>query len=217
MNGKRNSVVPAKPKRTPAMLFVVPSALAGPLLYFLLPRMTRVDLSWWLADHRLSGAGFTVMVFYFGLVHPLLEQIHWAPLRESAPLGHFAFAGYHMLVLYSLMKVPWLAACFVVLAAASPGFCPGGPSRTGGAKSLVWNTSLRNEQADKNAADRLRNALYDIGRSRGVRAGASDHSIPSPRRRLLRAKLGTVLSPAIDRSPVGRVYQQLPGRQGHTA
>ncbi len=110
---------PAKPKRAPAMLFVGASALAGPLLYFLLPRMIHADLSRWLADHGLSGAGFTVMVFYFGLVHPLLEQIHWAPLRESAPLGHFAFAGYHMLVLYSLMKAPWLAVCFVVLVTAS--------------------------------------------------------------------------------------------------
>ena len=59
------------------------------------------------------------MIFYFGLVHPLFEQIHWAPLRESTPLAHLAFAGYHMLVLYSLLTVPWLALCFVVLVAAS--------------------------------------------------------------------------------------------------
>jgi hypothetical protein len=106
-------------RRTLMMLVIAPSALVGPLLYFILPHMTRANLSWWLADHGLSGAGFPVMVFYFGLVHPLLEQVHWTPLRESAPLGHIAFAGYHVLVLYSLMKVPWLAACFVVLLTAS--------------------------------------------------------------------------------------------------
>ncbi len=110
---------PAIPQRTPVMLLIAPMALAGPLLYVLLPRMIHADLSWWLADHRLFGAGFIGMVFYFGLVHPLLEQVHWTPLRESTPLAHFAFAGYHMLVLYSLMKVSWLAACFVVLVAAS--------------------------------------------------------------------------------------------------
>jgi hypothetical protein len=110
---------PVKLKRTPMMLFVVPSALVGPFLYFILPSVTRVDLSWWLACHRLSGAGFVAMVFYFGLVHPVLEQIYWTPLRESTPLGHIAFAGYHMLVLYSLTKVPWLAVCFCVLVAAS--------------------------------------------------------------------------------------------------
>jgi hypothetical protein len=110
---------PALPGRTPAMMFVIPSALVGPLLYYILPHVTRANLSWWLAGHRLSGAGFVVMVFYFGLVHPVLEQIHWTPLRESGPLGHIAFAGYHMLVLYSLMKIPWLAVCFVVLVTAS--------------------------------------------------------------------------------------------------
>ena len=108
-----------KPKRTPAMLLVAPLAFTGPLLYFILPRVTHTDLSWWLAYNRLSGTGFPVMVFYFGLVHPLLEQVHWTPLRESTPLGHIAFAGYHMLVLYSLLKVPWLAVCFVVLVTAS--------------------------------------------------------------------------------------------------
>jgi hypothetical protein len=110
---------PVNPKRTPVMLLSAPMAFAGPLLYVLLPRMIYADLSWWLADHRLSGAGFVGMVFYFGLAHPLLEQVHWTPLRESTPLAHFAFAGYHMLVLYSLMKIPWLAVCFVVLVAAS--------------------------------------------------------------------------------------------------
>ena len=110
---------PAKPGRILAALIAAPSAFAGPLLYFLLPRMSHADLSRWLADNRLSGAGFLVMVFYFGLVHPVLEQVHWAPLRESTPLGHIAFAGYHLLVLHSLLKIPWLAVCFAVLVATS--------------------------------------------------------------------------------------------------
>ncbi len=59
------------------------------------------------------------MVAYFGLVHPLLEQAHWTPLREATPIAHVAFAGYHMLVLASLLTVPWLAVCFVILTAAS--------------------------------------------------------------------------------------------------
>lgn len=108
-----------KPRPTLTTWLILPSALAGPLLYFLLPYVTRTDLSGWLAHNRLSGAEFLFMIFYFGLVHPVLEQIHWAPLRETTPFAHFAFAGYHMLVLYSLLTVPWLALCFVVLVVAS--------------------------------------------------------------------------------------------------
>ena len=59
------------------------------------------------------------MIPYYGIIHPILEQIHWAPLREKTPLAHLAFAGYHVLVVYSLLTPPWLVLCFGVLAAAS--------------------------------------------------------------------------------------------------
>ena len=108
-----------KPKRTPIALLVLPSVLAGPVVFFLLPYVTHTDLAGWLTDNQLSGAAFLLMVFYFGLIHPILEQAHWAPLRESTPIAHFAFAGYHMLVLYSLLALPWLALCFIVLVAVS--------------------------------------------------------------------------------------------------
>ena len=57
-------------------LLILPSALAGPLLYFLLPYVMHNDLSGWLMHNRLSGAGFLFMIFYFGLIHPFLEQVH---------------------------------------------------------------------------------------------------------------------------------------------
>jgi hypothetical protein len=98
----------AIPRRTSMLLLVLPSAFAGPLMYFLLPLATRVDLSSWLADHHLTGLALAVMVPYYGLVHPILEQVYWTPLRESTPLAHLAFASYHMLVLGSLLTIPWL-------------------------------------------------------------------------------------------------------------
>ncbi len=101
------------------LLLALPAVLAGPLVYFLLPSIPQTDLSTWLAEHRLSHFSLIVMIPYFGLVHPFLEQLHWAPLRESTPFSHLLFAGYHMLVLYSLLNVPWLIMCFVVLASAS--------------------------------------------------------------------------------------------------
>jgi hypothetical protein len=101
------------------MLPALPTAVTGPLLYFLLPHLTRTDLSAWLADHQVSRLSLLLMIPYFGLVHPLLEQIHWAPLREKTPAAHLLFAGYHVLVLYSLLTPAWLVLCFVALTGAS--------------------------------------------------------------------------------------------------
>jgi hypothetical protein len=100
-------------------LLALPAALAGPLLYWLLPHMTHADLASWLAQRGLSDCSLLVMIPYFGIVHPLLEERHWAPLRKRTPLAHPVFAGYHMPVLHSLLTFPWLALCFAVLTAAS--------------------------------------------------------------------------------------------------
>jgi hypothetical protein len=101
------------------LLLALPAAAAGPLLYFLLPYMTEADLSSWLSGHHLSRPSLLVMIPYFGIVHPILEQLHWDPLREETPVSHPIFAGYHMLVLYSLLTVPWLIASFIVFTTAS--------------------------------------------------------------------------------------------------
>ena len=108
-----------RPRPARTVLLGLPSLLVGPLLYALLPHMTRGDLSHWLANHHLSGTLLVVMIPYYGIIHPIFEQIHWAPLREKTPLAHLAFAGYHVLVLYSLLTPPWLILCFGVLATAS--------------------------------------------------------------------------------------------------
>ena len=101
------------------MLMAVPAALAGPLLYFLLPYMTHADLAVWLTAHHLSRFSLAAMIPYFGLVHPVLEQIHWVPLRQNTAISHPAFAGYHVVVLCTLLTIPWLVLCFAVLTTAS--------------------------------------------------------------------------------------------------
>ncbi len=108
--------------KRPHSLFILaapPAAAAGPGLYLLAPFVTNTDLSQWLAAHGLSGAALLLMIPYFGFVHPVLEQIHWRPLRERTWLAHPVFAGYHMIVLYSILGPPFLLLCFVVLVAAS--------------------------------------------------------------------------------------------------
>ena len=107
------------PPRKRMLGLAIPAALGGPLAYVLLPVITRIDLSVWLAQYQLTGWAFVAMIPYFGLVHPCLEQRHWADLRDATPLAHLMFAGYHMLVLYSLVSWPWLVLCFIVLASAS--------------------------------------------------------------------------------------------------
>lgn len=106
-----------KPNRW--LWLAAPSVLAGPVVYLLLPYITDVELAAWLSAHWVTGVGFAAMVVYFGILHPPLEQLHWAPLRERTPFAHVAFAGYHVIVLYTLLPPLWLAASFVVLAGAS--------------------------------------------------------------------------------------------------
>lgn len=124
---------------------VLPAALAGPLLYVLLPTIAGDGLPAWLADHRLSGALLAAMIPYFGLVHPVLEQLHWAPLRARTAWAHLVFAGYHMLVLSSLLPTSWLVACFALLTSVS----------------ALWHELSR--RSDGLSAAILSHALADLG------------------------------------------------------
>jgi hypothetical protein len=103
-------------------IVAAPAALAGPLAYFLLPHLVRQPLVAWLAAHGLSGIAWMLLVPYFGLVHPVLEELHWGPLRArpgTAAAAHLLFASYHALVLVSLLHLPGVVLCCVLLAAAS--------------------------------------------------------------------------------------------------
>jgi hypothetical protein len=98
----------------------VPCALAGPLLYAFLPTFTgHADLAAWLGRYGLGRGSLAAMIPYFGVVHPILEQAHWGALRARNAGTHAAFAGYHALVLYTVLAPAWLVLCIAVLAAAS--------------------------------------------------------------------------------------------------
>lgn len=87
----------------------LPAVLFGPLVYLMLPYVARLPVGEWLARYGLAGPSFALMVSYFSIVHPVLEQEHWAPLRQGSVTGHAAFAGYHAVVLYTLLPPVWLA------------------------------------------------------------------------------------------------------------
>jgi hypothetical protein len=103
-------------------IFCTPGVLAGPLVFFLLPHMAREPVGTWLGAHGVSGIAWLLLVPYYGIVHPLLEEMHWAPLRaEAQPAGvaHVFFASYHALVLRSLLHLPWVVLACVALGLAS--------------------------------------------------------------------------------------------------
>lgn len=111
--------LPRRPAQLRHLLWTLPAAAAGPLLYVLLPELSDGQLPQWFAEHQLSPVAMLLMIPYFGIVHPWLEQVHWKPLRERGVIAHPIFAGYHVWVLVSLTEWPWLVVVFVVLAVVS--------------------------------------------------------------------------------------------------
>ena len=98
---------------------ILPVLFTGVGAYYLLPFITKINLSHWLDQYGLRNWSFILMIFYFGLIHPFLEQRHWRPLCQDSQKGHFFFAGYHALVLISLMNWSWVIVSVVVLVVAS--------------------------------------------------------------------------------------------------
>ncbi len=102
-----------------SIAFLSVSATAGVATYFILPHVVSVELEDWFVQYRLEGVALLVMVPYFGLLHPYLEEKHWEELRDQTWISHFVFAGYHYLVLSTLLKWEWVLAALVVLASVS--------------------------------------------------------------------------------------------------
>lgn len=109
---------PVRARRTIAAAPAVAALVAGPAAYLLLPLLAPVALADWLVAIGL-GSSFGAMAVYFALIHPALEESHWAPLRERRSWAHLAFGGYHALVLAPLLGWPLACAVAVGLAGVS--------------------------------------------------------------------------------------------------
>ncbi len=100
-------------------------AMATPVVYFMWPwlAVSETILPEWLGRYGLTGSAWLWMIPYFSIVHPVLEEIHWQailPKRGKALCWQDGlFAGYHVLVLFQLIKAPWLLLVFGVLAGSS--------------------------------------------------------------------------------------------------
>jgi len=101
------------------------SALAGIACYFLMPYIVRDvgGLELWLNTNQLSGLGLLLLIPYFGIIHPPIEQVHWKILTTLPPpfnyLSHVLFATYHGLVLYPILQPIWIIACLLILSSIS--------------------------------------------------------------------------------------------------
>lgn len=94
--------------------------LAGPVLYLLGPLLLPPGaLAGWLDRYGLGASALRWLVPYFGLVHPILEELHWRPLRRHGLRCHASFAAYHLFVLAGLLPPVLLVAIGAALAAAS--------------------------------------------------------------------------------------------------
>ncbi|MDF7806555.1 hypothetical protein P4E94_03830 [Pontiellaceae bacterium B12219] len=112
--------------RTPLLIpAVIVCAMAAPVIYFMWPLFQASEgiLPEWLAFYGLSGLAWLLLIPYFSLVHPVLEEIHWRGIAPEQVKGFcwqdFMFAGYHILVLHELVFWPWLIMIFGILAGSS--------------------------------------------------------------------------------------------------
>ncbi|MBN1670588.1 MAG: CPBP family intramembrane metalloprotease [Kiritimatiellae bacterium] len=99
--------------------------LAGPLVYVLWPVMElrHGGLAGWLAEYGLAGRSWPVFMVYFAFVHAWLEELFWRGFLRRPGAGvsalDMAFAGYHILVLRLVIRMPWPLVAFAVLAGAA--------------------------------------------------------------------------------------------------
>lgn len=112
--------------KTPLLIpSVVTCAMAAPVVYFLWPWLSASDsiLVEWMNSFGLTGLSWILLIPYFSIIHPLLEEIHWRGLAPE-PFKWICwqdvlFAGYHVLVLYQLLHWPWLFLVIGVLTGSS--------------------------------------------------------------------------------------------------
>ena len=100
-------------------------ALAAPILYFMWPWFASSNpvLPAWMAHYGLSGLAWTLLIPYFSIVHPILEEVHWRGISPERITWicwqDFLFAGYHVLVLFQVIRAPWLFFVFSILLGSS--------------------------------------------------------------------------------------------------
>jgi membrane protease YdiL (CAAX protease family) len=99
--------------------------MTAPVVYFMWPwfAVSQTILPEWMQVYGLTGLSWVLLLPYFSIIHPVLEEIHWrgiAPQRFTWLCWQdLFFAGYHVLVLLQLIHWPWLFLVFGMLTGSS--------------------------------------------------------------------------------------------------
>lgn len=95
------------------MMFALPAALAGGILFWGWPFLFSAELMGnWLNEHAIYRSQGLLLLLWFGLLHPPLEQMHWNQhFQARGWIAYAAFGGYHVIVLLSLL--PWYLLCAI--------------------------------------------------------------------------------------------------------
>lgn len=96
-------------------------AINGVLIYYLWPFISPAgsDLAITLADLGLNDSNWILLILYYSLITPWLEEFYWRDLLPSKLkypiLSDVFFAGYHVFVLLLFVKPIFAVVAFVTL------------------------------------------------------------------------------------------------------
>jgi len=104
---------------------IIVCACSGGAIFLLWPyaKLENVNLVSTLAEYGLSGAACYIFVAAATILNPLLEELFWRGCFENEPTKpafiDVVFAGYHLLALVLVIKVPITISAFIILFAVS--------------------------------------------------------------------------------------------------
>jgi membrane protease YdiL (CAAX protease family) len=105
-------------------LFTLGCAVNGVLIYYLWPFISGSgDLGLKLIELGLNDSNWLLLILYYSLITPWLEEFFWRDLMASKSkfpdLSDVLFAGYHLFVLALFIKTFFLPVVFITLLSAA--------------------------------------------------------------------------------------------------
>lgn len=105
------------------IVFTLGCAINGVLIYYLWPFIANCNLMTKLAELGLNESNWLLLILYYSLITPWLEEFFWRDLLASKSklpdISDVLFAGYHLFVLALFVKVFLLPIVFITLLSAA--------------------------------------------------------------------------------------------------
>ena len=104
-----------------SVFITIGCAVNGVLVYYLWPFISPAgsDLSFKLAELGLNDSNWILLILYYSLITPWLEEFYWRDLLPSnlkhPILSDLFFAGYHFFVLLLFIKPVFALVAFITL------------------------------------------------------------------------------------------------------